>query len=287
MRFASFLVAGRATYGVIDPGMIGGAHLRDLGHVLGDAYPDLKALIGSGRAAKIANDQLAGAPRYALEAATLLPPVPNPDKIVCIGLNYAKHAAEGGMKIPAHPSLFLRLTNTLVAHGAPLVRPKASDDMDYEGELAVVIGKAGRHIARTEALDHVFGYACFNDGSIRDFQFQHSVAAGKNFHATGGFGPWIASADEVGDPAKLNLITRINGTEMQRGELSDLIFDVPAIIAYVSTFTPLAPGDVISTGTPAGVGFARKPPVWLKPGDMVEVEIERIGVLRNTVAAEA
>ena len=287
MRFASFLVAGRPTYGVIDPGMIGGAHLRDLGHVLGNAYADLKALIASGRAAKIAADQLAGAPRYALDAVTLLPPVPNPDKIVCIGLNYAKHAAEGGMKIPEHPSLFLRLNNTLVAHGDALVRPNASGNMDYEGELAVVIGKGGRHVAKADALGHAFGYACFNDGSIRDFQFQHSVAAGKNFHATGGFGPWIATADEVGDPAALNLATRVNGTEMQRGEVSDLIFDVASIIAYVSTFTPLAPGDVISTGTPAGVGFARKPPVWLKPGDVVEVEIDRIGVLRNTVTVES
>jgi 2-keto-4-pentenoate hydratase/2-oxohepta-3-ene-1,7-dioic acid hydratase in catechol pathway len=287
MRFASFIVAGRPTYGVIDPGMIGGAHLRDLGHVLGDAYADLKALIGGGRAAKIAGEQLAGAPRYALDAVSLLPPIPAPDKIVCIGLNYAKHAAEGGMKIPEHPSLFLRLANTLVPHGGALVRPRASGNMDYEGELALIIGKAGRHIDKASALDHVFGYACFNDGSIRDFQFQHSVATGKNFHATGGFGPWIATADEVGDPGKLNLVTRLNGAEMQRGETSDLIFDVASIVAYVSTFTPLAPGDVISTGTPAGVGFARKPPVWLKPGDVVEVEIDRIGVLRNTVAAEA
>ncbi|WP_119420646.1 fumarylacetoacetate hydrolase family protein [Desertibaculum subflavum] len=286
MRFASFQIAGRPTYGVIDPAMIGGAHLRDLGHVLGDAYPDLKTLIASGRAGRIAAEQLAGAPRYALDAVSLLPPIPNPDKIVCIGLNYAKHAAEGGMKIPTHPSLFLRLNNTLVAHGGALVRPKASGDMDYEGELAVVIGEPGRHIDRARALDHVFGYACFNDGSIRDFQFQHSVAVGKNFHATGGFGPWIASAEEVGDPAQLTLVTRVNGAEMQRGETSDLIFDVPAIIAYVSTFTPLAAGDVISTGTPAGVGFARKPPVWLKAGDTVEVEIDRIGVLRNTIAAE-
>lgn len=287
MRFASFVIAGRPTYGVIDPTPSETPYVRDLGHVVGDAYPDLKALIASGRAAEIAADRLAGAPRHALDAVSLLPPVPNPNKVVCVGLNYAKHAAEGGMKIPENPSLFLRLNNTLVPHGGALVRPKASDNFDFEGELALVIGKRGRHIAKADALGHVFGYACFNDGSIRDFQFKHSVAAGKNFAGTGAFGPWVTSADEVEDPSALTLVTRVNGVEMQRGELSDLIFDIAAIVAYVSVFTPLEPGDVISTGTPAGVGFARKPPAWLKPGDVVEVEIDRVGLLRNTVVAES
>jgi 2-keto-4-pentenoate hydratase/2-oxohepta-3-ene-1,7-dioic acid hydratase in catechol pathway len=280
MRFASFLVAGKPSYGIVD-----GDHLRDLSHRVGDAYPGLRSLIASGRAGAIAVEHASGAPRYALNAVTPLPPIPDPDKIVCIGMNYARHAAEAGAKVPAHPSLFLRLTNTLVARGGDLVRPRASRDMDFEGELALVIGKPGRHIAREAALDHVFGYACFNDGSIRDFQLRHSVAAGKNFHATGGFGPWIVTADEIPDPAKLVLTTRVNGTEMQHESIADMIFDVPAIIAYVSTFTPLLPGDVISTGTPAGVGLGQKPPTYLSPGDVVELGIDGLGTQRQTLRA--
>src|SRR5207302_9208048 len=211
---------------------------------------------------------------------------PRPDKIVCIGLHYRAHAAEAGLKVPEHPSLFLRLANTLVPHGGEMIRPKASADMDYEGELAVVIGRGGRHIAAADALAHVAGYSCFNDGSLRDFQFKHSVAVGKNFIATGGFGPWLVTGDEIPDPAALTLTTRLNGVEVQRGTTADMIFDVPTIIAYVSGFTRLEPGDVISTGTPPGVGLARKPPLWLKPGDVVEVEISKIGVLRNAIVAE-
>jgi 2-keto-4-pentenoate hydratase/2-oxohepta-3-ene-1,7-dioic acid hydratase in catechol pathway len=183
-------------------------------------------------------------------------------------------------------SLFSRLTNTLVAHSAPIPCPKVSSDLDYEGELGVVIGKAGRHIAERDALGHVFGYTCFNDGSVRDFQLKHSVTAGKNFPATGGCGPWIVTADEIPDPSRLTLITRVNGREMQHKGTDDMIFGVPAIIAYVSKWTRLEPGDVIATGTPEGVGFARKPPVWLKPGDVVEIDISGIGVLRNPISAE-
>jgi 2-keto-4-pentenoate hydratase/2-oxohepta-3-ene-1,7-dioic acid hydratase in catechol pathway len=221
-----------------------------------------------------------------LSAVTLQPPIPNPEKVICIGLNYRDHAAEAGQKLPEHPSVFVRLTNTLTPHGGALVRPNISDNFDYEGEVAVIIGKPGRHISRSSALEHVFGYACFNDGSIRDFQLKHSLIAGKNFPSTGGFGPWIATADTIPDPSKLTLTTRINGKQVQHKGTSDMIFDVPAIIAYVSTWTELVPGDVIATGTPEGVGFARKPPLWLKPGDVVEVEISRIGILRNNVVAE-
>ena len=171
-------------------------------------------------------------------------------------------------------------------HWGALVRPSVSSDMDYEGELAVVIGRGGRHIAASQALDHVAGYACFNDGSLRDYQRQHSVAVGKNFVATGGFGPWLVTRDEIPDPSQLTLTTRLNGAEVQRGDTADMIFSVLQIISYVSAFTQLDPGDVISTGTPPGVGMARKPPLWLKPGDVVEVEISQIGVLRNGVVAE-
>jgi 2-keto-4-pentenoate hydratase/2-oxohepta-3-ene-1,7-dioic acid hydratase in catechol pathway len=280
MKLASFSVAGRASYGVVvDGGLV------DLGARLGARYPNLRAALAADALGEIARAASAK-PDLALGEARLLPPIPAPDKIVCIGLNYRAHAAEAGLKVPEHPSLFLRLANTLVPHGGALVRPSASSDMDYEGELAVVIGRGGRHIAAAQALDHVAGYACFNDGSLRDYQRQHSVAAGKNFVATGGFGPWLVTRDEIPDPSQLILTTRLNGAEVQRGDTADMIFSVAQIISYVSAFTPLEPGDVISTGTPPGVGMARKPPLWLKPGDVVEVEISRIGVLRNGVVAE-
>ena len=166
------------------------------------------------------------------------------------------------------------------------MRPKASTSFDYEGELALVIGLPGRHIATAEAMRHVAGYACFNDGSIRDFQFDHSVAAGKNFPATGGFGPWLVTADEIPDPTTLELTTRLNDVVVQHAGLGSLIFDLPAIVAYVSSFTPLAVGDVIATGTPEGVGFARKPPLWLRPGDTVEVDIPGVGTLRQKIIQE-
>ena len=229
-----------------------------------------------------------GAPDIALSQVTLLPPITDPDKIICAGRNYRAHAAEAGGAPPENPSVFLRLVNTLVAHNQPMVCPKISGDFDYEGELALIIGKPGRHIAKADALGHIFGYTCFNDGSIRDIQFKHSIAAGKNFHATGGFGPWIVTADEIPDPTRLHLMTRLNGRQVQHTGIDDLIFDIPTLISYCSDWTPLVAGDVISTGTPEGVGFARKPPLWMKPGDVVEVEIDGgVGVLRNPIIAEA
>jgi 2-keto-4-pentenoate hydratase/2-oxohepta-3-ene-1,7-dioic acid hydratase in catechol pathway len=280
MKLASFTVSGRASYGIVV-----GDGLVDVGARLGTRYPTLRAALAGDALGEIARSADAK-PDLAVSAVRLEPPIPAPDKIVCIGLNYRAHAAEAGLKVPDNPSLFLRLTNTLVPHGGALVRPSASSDMDYEGELAVVIGRGGRHIAANRALDHVAGYACFNDGSLRDYQRQHSVAVGKNFLATGGFGPWLVTRDEVPDPSQLTLTTRLNGAEVQRGDTADMIFSVPQIISYVSAFTPLEPGDVISTGTPPGVGMARKPPLWLKPGDVVEVEISKIGVLSNSVVAE-
>jgi 2-keto-4-pentenoate hydratase/2-oxohepta-3-ene-1,7-dioic acid hydratase in catechol pathway len=280
MKLASFSDRDKDSYGVVV-----GDGLVDAGRRLGDRFPTLRSAIAGGAIDDIARmaKEKADLP---LAAVTLKPPIPNPDKIVCIGLNYKEHAAEAGAKVPQFPSLFLRLTNTLVASGSALVRPKLSGDFDFEGELAIVIGKAGRHIAAAQAFDHVLGYSCFNDGSIRDFQFKHATATGKNFVSTGGFGPWIVTRDEIPDPSALTLTTRVNGTQVQHSGVNDLIFDVPSIIAYVSGFTPLVPGDVIATGTPSGVGFARKPPLWLKPGDVVEVEISRIGVLRNSVVEE-
>ena len=272
MRLVSFRIKGRPTFGRLE-----GDAVHDLGH----AAPSLAEAIASG------GYRESGRTTYALADIELLPPLPAPAKIICIGKNYRAHVAEAGHAAPPkHPSLFLRLSNTLVAHGGALVRPKVSAQFDYEGELALVIGRPGRHIPPERALDHIFGYSVFNDGSVRDYQFGHSLAVGKNFHATGGFGPAIVTADEVPDPAKLRLRTWLNGSLVQDGNTSDLIYDIPTIIAYASTFTPLLPGDVIATGTPEGVGFARKPPLWMKAGDRIEIEIDGVGRLVNSVIDE-
>jgi 2-keto-4-pentenoate hydratase/2-oxohepta-3-ene-1,7-dioic acid hydratase in catechol pathway len=280
-RLVSFTTEGRSSYGVaVDGGIV------DIGRRLGQRYPSLRATMAGGALHEMLREASQARVDLQIEQVRLLPPVPDPQKIICIGLNYRAHAAEAGLKVPDNPSLFLRLTNTLVPHNGAMICPKLSSDMDYEGELAIVIGKGGRHIPRQQALQHIAGYSCFNDGSLRDYQFKHSLAVGKNFLATGGFGPWIVTSDAIPDPSKLVLTTRLNGVEVQRGTTDDLIFDVAWIVAYVSGFTELDAGDVIATGTPQGVGFARKPPLWMKPGDVVEVEISQIGVLRNTIVAE-
>lgn len=279
MHIASFTSGGKPSFGLVSNETVVDLAARTDAASLSDAIAGGKLMA----AAKAAQSDR-GEP---LSAVTLLPPIPNPGKMICIGLNYRDHAEEAGLKLPDHPSVFVRVANTLTAHGAPMVRPTVSSDFDYEGELAVVIGKAGRHIPKSAALDHVFGYTCFNDGSLRDYQFKHSLTVGKNFPSTGGFGPWIATADTIPDPARLTLTTRLNGAQVQHKGLDNMIFDVPAIIAYVSSWTKLEPGDVIATGTPEGVGFARKPPLWLKPGDTIEVEISGIGALRNPVVAES
>jgi 2-keto-4-pentenoate hydratase/2-oxohepta-3-ene-1,7-dioic acid hydratase in catechol pathway len=280
MKLASFSSATKASYGVVV-----GDGIVDIGRRIGARFPTLRDAVAGGALDEIRR-HASDAPDLPLSAVKLLPPIPNPDKIVCVGLNYKEHAAEAGAAIPEFPMLFVRLNNTLAAHDSPMIRPKLSGDFDYEAELVIVMAKGGRHIAKAAALDHVLGYSCFNDGSIRDFQFKHALATGKNFPATGGFGPWIVTRDEIPDPSALTLSARVNGKEVQRSGTDDLIFDVPSIISYVSGFTPLEPGDVIATGTPSGVGFARKPPLWLKAGDVVEIEISGIGVLRNPVVAE-
>lgn len=279
MNFISFISDQRQTYGLVN-----GNNVFDL--TARASQPTLRDAIAAGTITSAAKAARGGKADFRLEDVTLLPPIPDPEKIVCIGLNYRAHAEEGGKKLPEFPSLFLRLTNTLVASGTPMMRPLASNDFDFEGELAIVIGKGGRRIAKSDALDHVFGYTCFNDGSIRDLQFKHTVTVGKNFPLTGGIGPWITTADEIPDPSALVLTTRLNGQQVQHKGVDDLIFDVPTIIEYVSGWTELSPGDVIATGTPEGVGFARKPPLWLKPGDTIEVDISKIGVLRNRIVAE-
>lgn len=279
MKLVSFMLDGTASYGVVcSDGVV------DAGRRLGSRWPDLRAVIAAGASAELQALESVP-PDHPLSSIQLLPPIPNPDKILCVGLNYRSHVAETGRDLPAQPSIFARLNNTLVPHGAPIIQPQVSNHLDYEGELAIVIGRPGRYVPAGEALSHVFGYSCFNDGSLRDFQ-KHSVTAGKNFYRTGGFGPWIVTADEIGDPTRLDLVTRLNGTEVQRSNTGMLIYSLAEIISYISQFTPLEPGDVIATGTPEGVGARRTPPLWMSKGDVVEVEISGIGVLSNPIAAE-
>lgn len=225
--------------------------------------------------------------RLRLADVTLQPPIPNPGKIICLGLNYPDHAAESAMEKPSAPNVFLRTAQSLTAQGAPIIKPRASSALDFEGELAAVIGRTCRAATQDEALEAVAGYSVFNDGSLRDFQMRASQwTLGKNFDATGGFGPELVTADELpAGAAGLRLETRLNGQVMQSADTAEMIFGVAETIAYVSQVTTLVPGDVLVMGTPAGVGFVRRPPVWMKPGDVCEVEIERIGILRNPIAA--
>ena len=232
-------------------------------------------------------DMAGDGPALPLASVTRLPVIPDPGKIFCIGLNYASHIAEMGNKPQVYPTVFTRWPDTLVAHGAPLVKPRATERLDYEGELAVIIGRGGRAIGRAGAMAHVAGYAVFNDASVRDWQRHTSqFTPGKNFPATGGFGPALVTPDEIGDLGAQRVQTHLHGALMQDQPISDLIFDVPHLIEYLSTFTALSPGDVIITGTPSGVGDGRDPPVYLQPGDVVEVSIGVIGTLRNPVIAE-
>jgi 2-keto-4-pentenoate hydratase/2-oxohepta-3-ene-1,7-dioic acid hydratase in catechol pathway len=285
MKLVSFVAAGRPGYGVVKDG-----GLVDLGRRFGDRGPaTLRALLAAGaltEAERAARE--AGAPDLPLEGLEFAPVIPDPDKIICVGLNYRDHVAETGRTETPNPALFGRFAGSQVGHLRPLVKPKVSDKFDYEGELAVVIGKGGRHIPAERALEHVAGYACYNEGSVRDWQMHTSqYLAGKTFAGTGAFGPWLVTADEIPDPSKLTLETRLNGQVVQRTTTDLMITPVPAQIAYISTVLPLLPGDVIVSGTPGGVGAKRQPPLWMRPGDVAEVEISGIGVLRNPVVAEA
>jgi 2-keto-4-pentenoate hydratase/2-oxohepta-3-ene-1,7-dioic acid hydratase in catechol pathway len=216
---------------------------------------------------------------------TWLPVIPDPGKIVCVGLNYEEHRQETGRDKTEQPALFLRLAESQVGHRQPILRPRESKNLDYEAEIAVIIGRAGRRISQKDSWDHIAGYSCYNDGSVRDWQ-RHTIqwTAGKNFARTGGFGPWMVSADEIPAGALLTLSCRLNGERMQHATTEQMIFKIPKLIEYISTFTTLVPGDVIVTGTPGGVGARRNPPVWMKPGDTVEIEIDKVGVLVNSIA---
>lgn len=281
MRVASYQRGGEQSFGIVtDRGLIDIPRRVDRGSDLRQA---LEFAGGVSALRQYENDP----PDFAQQEVAFLPVIPKPDKLLCIGLNYRDHAEEVGAEIPRHPTIFARFANSQIGHLNPMVRPAASTRYDYEGELAVIIGRPARHVGREQALDYVAGYTCFNDGTVRDWQGHSSqFTAGKNFFQSGAMGPWMVTADEIGDPGNLRVTTRLNGDVVQAGSTADLIFDVGALIEYVSTFTQLRPGDVIATGTPAGVGYKRKPPRYLTAGDIVEVDIEGIGVLRNPVADE-
>ena len=275
MRLMSFEAGGKASWGIVE-----GDAVVDLG----SRAPSLRAALPNlpGAAA-----DTAGLPRLALSAVTYLPPIPDPEKIICIGLNYLTHILEGGRPKPEKPTIFTRWANSQVGHEQAIVRPKVSETLDFEAELAVVIGRDCRHVPESEAMGVIAGYSCYNDGSVRDWQRHSSqFGPGKNFPKTGGFGPYLVTPDEAGDVTHASLVCRLNGQEMQRATTDDLVFTIPHLIHYCSTFTELVPGDVIITGTTGGVGAYRTPPVWMKPGDTVEVEISGVGLLRNTVVQE-
>ena len=283
MKLISFEHNGTARYGAI----LGADRIVDLTPGFGSRAADLKSLI--------AQDLLAEAGVYVEQATEflpladvdLLPVIPNPGQIFCIGLNYGEHVRETGKQVTECPVIFMRVNESQVAHGKDIVRPPESHRLDYEGEIAIVIGKGGRRISEADSWDHIAGYACYNDGSIRDWQVATSHwGPGKNFWRTGGFGPWMVTSDEITANQNMRLITRLNGQVMQEATTDMMIHSIPRQIAYISTFIPLQPGDVIVTGTPGGVGNKREPQVFMKPGDVVEIEVDAIGVLRNGIRDE-
>ncbi len=286
MRFASFRTGSSARLGLLQ-----GDEVIDLALAAPDVPGDLMALLSAGTDLRSLEALAASAPaaaRRPLDSTTLLPPIARPGKIVCLGLNYADPAAEGGHARPSYPSFFLRSATSLVGHGDAIVRPACSEQLDYEAELAAVIGRRARHVSAEDALQYVAGYSCFNDASVRDYQRKTAQwTIGKNFDATGAFGPFFVTADELPPGAQgLRISTRLNGEVMQDANTGDMLFPVAETIALLTECMTLEPGDVLVMGTPAGVGHARKPQVWMKDGDVVEIEIEGIGVLRNPIVEE-
>ncbi|WP_075790953.1 fumarylacetoacetate hydrolase family protein [Massilia putida] len=286
MKFVTYRSGTETRLAVVD-----GEHIVDINRAVPDVPSDVRAALAAGidlvAAARRALEA-AGAERQLLAGVALAPVVPEPGKTVCLGLNYYDHAAESGREKPVYPWFFLRGTTSLLAHGEASPRPRVSEKFDYEAELAVVIGKRARHVKREDALDYVFGYACFNDISVRDYQKRTPQwTIGKNFDRTGALGPVLVSADEL--PAGgvgLSIQSRLNGHVMQDANTKDMIWDVAETIALLTECLTLEPGDVIAMGTPAGVGQSRTPPVWMKAGDTIEVEIEGVGLLRNTIEDE-
>lgn len=280
MKLCSFIVNDKSGYGIVtDAGVVD----------LGRRFPQMETLrdfltLGTlSQAAKFTSESA----DYGLDDIQFAPVIPNPDKIVCVGLNYHDHIKETGNEETVFPVLFARYAGSQIGHNTPLIKPLESDMFDYEGELAVIIGKEGRRVSEDDALNYVAGYSCYNDGSIRDYQ-KHTkqFMPGKTFFGTGGFGPWMVTSDEITDPSKLTLETRLNGKVVQNTSLELMISSVPRLISYISTILPILPGDVIVSGTPGGVGARRTPPLWMRDGDVCEVEISGIGTLSNSVINE-
>jgi 2-keto-4-pentenoate hydratase/2-oxohepta-3-ene-1,7-dioic acid hydratase in catechol pathway len=282
MKLVSYRHQGKESFGAVT-----GQGVIELGRRLGGRYAGVRALLEAGAVGEARRAAESAQPDVALDQIEFLPPVRDPGKLLCVGLNYKTHVAETGRTETEHPSIFVRFPDSHVGHGQPMVKPRLSDHFDYEGERAIVIGRPAWRVAPQDALAHIAGYACYNDGSIRDWQ-RHTTqwTPGKNFRASGAFGPWIVTADEIPDPTRLTLVCRLNGQEVQRATTDLLIYTIPVIIQYITSFTPLAPGDVIATGTPGGVGARRTPPLWMRKGDTVEVDISSIGVLRNPIVEE-
>ena len=285
-RLATFTVDGTTRYGAV----VGGG-IVDLSARFGQTWPTLREIIADKALARIAEDAARLAPDYALDAITWQPPIPAPEKIICIGVNYPDRNAEykDGQAAPPFPSMFMRTPRSFVGHETPLVRPRASLQLDYEGEVVIIIGKPGRHIAERDALDHIAAITLCNEGTIRDWvrHAKFNVTQGKNFDATGSLGPWLVPYVNEAQIADIALTTRVNGETRQSDRTGRMIFSFRYLINYISTFTTLVPGDVIITGTPTGAGARFDPPRYLKPGDVIEVEAEGIGLLRNGVVDEA
>jgi len=284
-RIATYSIGGSTKYGAVtDNGIV------DLSGQFGQEYPTLREAIAAGALAKLAEHAARRAPDHALDAITWLPPIPAPEKIICIGVNYPDRNAEykDGQDAPKYPSMFMRTPRSFVGHQTPLVRPKASSQLDYEGELVLVIGKAGRHIPENAALDHIAAVTLCNEGTIRDWvrHAKFNVTQGKNFDATGSLGPWLVPYSSESQISDIRLSTRVNGETRQDDRTGRLIFGFRYLLSYISTFTTLVPGDVIVTGTPTGAGARFDPPRYLKPGDVIEVEADGVGVLRNGVIDE-
>ena len=279
MKLISFLHHNIPSYGIVQ-----GDDVLNLTPILSAQAPDLKSLIAHNMVDQAAKALASHKPDLKLADLHLLPVITNPNKIVCVGLNYADHVRETGRELTESPALFLRVSESQVGHGQNIVRPPESHRLDYEGEIAVIIGKGGRRISEADSWSHIAGYSCYNDGSVRDWQVSTTQwTAGKNFWRTGGFGPWMVTADEIKPDQKMTLITRLNGQELQRATTDMMIHSIPRQIAYISTFIPLEPGDVIVTGTPGGVGNKRTPQLFMKPGDVVEIEVDAVGILRNGI----
>ena len=281
MRWLSFARDGAASFGFL---AADGESVVDVGRR--SEFADLKSAIAAdalmGLAASLADE-----PSVPLAEIEYLPTITNPDKILCVGLNYKAHQEETGRGGEGYPTIFVRFAGAQMGHLAPMIRPRESASLDFEGEIAMIIGRAGRRISRDNALSHVAGFGIYNDGSVREFQRQTSqFTPGKNFAATGGFGPWMMTPDEIGNLDDMEITTRLNGEVMQNARASLLVHGFAELIEYCSTFIELVPGDVIVTGTPGGVGAARKPPVFMDDGDTIEVEVKPIGTLRNPVVAD-